>query len=102
MPYFRKKPVLIEAIQFTGTFENFDEICDAFGTLSANTINDLEGSRVSEIFIQTLEGRMRAEPGDWIIKDVEGELYPCRDSIFRYVHEEVTPPPCFAKDRYPK
>jgi len=43
--------------------------------------------------IETLEGVMTAQPGDWIITGVEGERYPCRDSIFRVTYEPVPDEP---------
>lgn len=42
------------------------------------------------VFIQTLEGRMMAVSGDWIIRGTEGELYPCKDSVFQRKYEAVT------------
>lgn len=65
---FRKKPVVIEAVRWSG--QNFGEISAFAGTGLLNN-----GGFIS---IQTLEGTMRASPGDWIIKGVKGEFYPCR------------------------
>jgi len=77
---FRKKPVVIEAIQFTG--ENYFEI-EAFMDSSRH-------QRVDEkIAIDTLEGTMCALPCDWIIKGVAGEFYPCNPDIFVRTYEPV-------------
>lgn len=82
MPKFRKKPVVIEAIQFTG--HNDDEIL-AFARSAAH---DPEVNRPT-IAITTLEGTMTAEVGDWIIKGVQGEFYPCKPDIFEATYESV-------------
>ncbi len=60
MTQFRKKPVIIEAYQTD-----------------------------KEIFIETLEGTMKANVGDWIITGVKGETYPCKPDIFEQTYEEV-------------
>ena len=82
MPKFRKKPIVIEAIQFTHNLceiENF--IHDGGGRSYWN--ND------GFIVIETLEGDMRADRGDWIIKGVSGEFYPCKDDIFKKTYDQV-------------
>lgn len=51
---------------------------------------EVEAHRTFErVIIQTLEGQMIAEPGDWIVKGVKGEMYPVRNDIFRLTYEEV-------------
>lgn len=75
---FRKKPVVIEAVQFTG---NFDEIEQFVG-------GDAE-FRGKELIVATLEGPLRASQNDWIIKGVNGEFYPCKPDIFEKTYEEV-------------
>lgn len=75
---FRKKPVVIEAIQFKGD-ENLIE-CLSF----------LDGQKAGgddSIIIMTLEGDMRASKGDYIIKGVNGEFYPCKPDIFEKTYE---------------
>ena len=42
-----------------------------------------------EVYIETLEGVMKADKGDWIIKGVKGELYPCKPDVFKMTYEEV-------------
>jgi hypothetical protein len=71
MPRFMKKPVVIDAVQWLGS--NTDDMSAHFGT-------PIWGGR--ELLIQTLEGEMRASIGDWIIKGVKGEFYPCKPDIF--------------------
>jgi hypothetical protein len=78
MPKFRKKPVVIEALRFGG---NFDEI-EAFVGGDAEF-------RDGELLVATLEGPLRAAPGDWIIKGVKGEFYPCKPDIFEATYEPV-------------
>lgn len=75
---FVKKPVVIEAVQFVG---NFDEI-EAFVGGDAEFRN-------GELIVATLEGPLRASNGDWIIKGVKGEFYPCKPDIFELTYEEV-------------
>jgi len=75
---FRKKPVVIDAVQFTG---NFDEI-ERFVGGDANFTN-------GELVIATLEGALHASRNDWIIKGVKGEFYPCKPDIFEATYEAV-------------
>jgi hypothetical protein len=77
---FRKKPVVIEAIQWTG--DNYDEVGDFLGLYATAQVDD-------DFIIPTLEGEMRAAPGDWIIKGVKGEFYPCKPDIFEETYERV-------------
>lgn len=80
---FRKKPVVIEAEQFTE--ENKDR---AFKFITCNHYADFkDGSPI--IKIDTLEGEMTAVLGDWIIKGVKGEFYPCKPDIFEATYEAV-------------
>ena len=79
---YRKKPVVIEAIQWTGN--NCIEVAEfMFG---ANVcIKNTRGY----VEIETLEGKMNAEVNDYIIKGVKGEFYPCKPDIFERTYEEV-------------
>lgn len=82
---YRKKPVVIEAIEFMGTLENSQEIAKWMG-------KPFEWEGNPEHFtIQTLEGMMTAGRGDYIIKGVKGEFYPCKPDIFAATYDEVTP-----------
>lgn len=87
MAKFRKKPVVIEAIQWTGA--NTDEIL-AFVLTVGELRRTPEGHDTparDTIAIDTLEGTMKAQRGDWIIKDVKGEFYPCKPDIFAAIYE---------------
>ena len=76
---YRKKPVVIEAIRFIGS--NYEEIREFIGQ---NTLcSDLS------IVISTLEGDMVAQKGDYIIKGVQGEFYPCKPDIFAETYEKM-------------
>jgi hypothetical protein len=79
MPMFKKKPVVIDAVLYTG--QNVVVI--------NNFVNGARGLLVDgdQICIATLEGVMRASPGDWIIKGVKGEFYPCKPDIFDATYE---------------
>jgi hypothetical protein len=77
---YRKKPVVIEAVQWTGS--NYGEIVGFAG-------NAWWLHHTSTPFISTLEGEMRVNEGDFIIKDVAGEFYPCKPDIFEKTYEPV-------------
>ena len=83
---YRKKPVTVEAVQWTG--ENHAEMCE-FIDPEVFEIIPREG-----LVIHTLEGDHHASPGDYIIKGVNGEFYPCKPDIFAKTYESaaLTPP----------
>lgn len=76
---FRKKPVEIEAIQLSPL--NLWEIEEFVG-------GDLD-VRSGSVVIATLEGAMTAHVGDWIIRGVAGEFYPCRPDVFEQTYESI-------------
>lgn len=82
---FRKKPVVIEAIQFTG--DNVDDIYEFVDTKKMTHVIGFD--RRIDIIIFTLEGRMQAGVSDWIIKGVNGEFYPCKNDIFIKTYDAV-------------
>lgn len=84
MAKFRKRPVVIEAVRWTGS--NTDEIL-AFCITKAS-VRRLRGG-MSPIVIETLEGDLTVSPGDWVIRGVKDEFYPCKDDIFRATYEAV-------------
>ena len=86
MPKFRKKPVVIEAEQFT--LEN-KEI--AFNFIKRTCMADRDDNGNPTINIETLEGVMTANINDWIIKGVHNEFYPCKPDIFEKTYEAVLP-----------
>lgn len=84
---FRKKPVVIEAVQFLENDASINAITKlaAEGTRRVDLLT-MDGA-YPQLFIETLEGRMEARIGDWIIKGVSGELYPCKPDIFAATYE---------------
>ena len=79
---FRKKPVVIEAVQWDGN--NYAELRDFIGDSL-----DEAWSTGGYCFINTPGGRMNAYVGDWIIRGVAGEFYPCKQDIFEATYEPV-------------
>lgn len=81
---FRKKPVVIEAFQLRAYTDEMppDWFIDKFGD-GGSFHPRIDGS----MDIQTLEGDMHASAGDWIIKGVKGEFYPCKPDIFAATYE---------------
>lgn len=80
---FVKKPVEVQAIQWTG--KNYAEIQKFVGKDGCYFNKDLPGAKLA---IATLEGDHRAEIGDWIIRGVKGEFYPCKPDIFAQTYEK--------------
>lgn len=90
---FRKRPVVIEAIQYFP--DRINEIWDwagadnIYGPILEPDSEESDGLEVTDsAFILTMEGRMECRPGSWIIKGVSGEFYPCDPSIFEQTYEE--------------
>lgn len=90
---YRKKPVVVEAVQWTG--ENHAEMCEFIDPEAFEII-----PRIG-LVIHTLEGDHHASPGDYIIKGVNREFYPCKPDIFAKTYESstLTPPNEGAKDK---
>jgi hypothetical protein len=87
MPKFRKKPVVIHAINWDGSEESTHAVM-AFA--DSDSVFYVHGpGDVTTIDIVTLEGTMSASPGDWIISGVKGELYPCKPDIFVATYDPV-------------
>jgi len=78
---FRKRPVIVKAIYWDGTTETFIEIKKETDRI-ITAINDT-------LSIHTLEGIMTANKGDWIIKGIDNEVYPCKDFIFKATYDKV-------------
>ena len=87
MPKFRKKPVVIEAVQWFDTLECFKEVQEFIGDYAQWSVD--YGEKPSPLYVHTLEGKMRADQGDWIIKGVNGEFYPCKPDIFAKTYDLV-------------
>jgi hypothetical protein len=79
---FRKRPVVVEAVRFVKPYKQVKKFAPEL-----NFCKDY--GRVSCVFIKTLEGVMRADVGDWIIRGVNGEFYPCKPDIFEKTYEAV-------------
>jgi hypothetical protein len=93
MPQYRKKPVVIEAYQLGD--ENAGQIVhwvEAGGGEAHRRGGPGGGSRKGTVFIHTLEGTMHAEVGDYVIRGVQGEHYPCKPDIFEATYEAVAEP----------
>lgn len=82
MGKYRKKPIVIEAIQFTGmSSANWD----AIETFCGGDATFIRGG----LIVATLEGPLHASYGDWIIRGINGEFYPCKPDIFEATYEAV-------------
>lgn len=87
---YRKRPVVIEAIQWDGTPTAATPIIDwILAGGGTARYHNIETVLPQSIYIDTLEGTMRAEPRDWIIRGVQGEFYPCKPDIFAATYEPV-------------
>lgn len=92
---YRKKPVVIEAVQLK--VDNFDAVCDFMGGTPVPKHNpdfgiDEHGNTNEPylgVYIETLEGKMLASYGDYIIKGVNGEFYPCKPNIFEKTYDKA-------------
>lgn len=78
---YRKKPIVIDAVQYKGN--NLEEILNIFEDFECN----LETS--THLGIDTLEGKMLCGIGDYIIKGIKGEFYPCKEDIFLQTYEPL-------------
>jgi hypothetical protein len=84
MAKYRKKPVVIEAVQWQGTKQSWNEIMDMGLTRWK------PGDTGSETFIiETLEGDHLVRKGDYVIKGVKGEFYPCKPDVFEATYEPI-------------
>jgi hypothetical protein len=81
MSLYRKKPVVIEAVQWNGNLEVFEDWMERFGSLPILL------DHIPSLGIQTPEGLMMAQVGDYIIRGVAGEFYPCKPAIFEATYE---------------
>lgn len=85
---YRKRPVVIDAVQWDG--DNFDAVLSwaaGFPPVGDQDLVLRHAPDTREILIPTLEGIMVASAGDWIIRGVAGELYPCKPTIFAATYE---------------
>lgn len=107
MPKFRKKPVVIEAVRWNGETVGLTNGGEPFVSErlelpdwmpTAHVVSSHEAAPLivpageiwrhgDHLFVGTLEGMHRADPGDWIIRGVKGELYPCKPDIFAATYD---------------
>lgn len=85
---YRKKPVVIEAFQLPAVDDW--NIAPFMDWAEEQGLHNYTSGRDESIVIETLEGSMQADPGDWIIKGVAGEFYPCKPEIFEQTYEQET------------
>lgn len=85
MAKFRKRPVVIEAVQFNGN--NAFSIWQFMGR--RDLLDNLELKTTDCPVIQTLEGDMKVSPGDWVVQGTAGEFYPVKPDIFEKCYEAV-------------
>jgi hypothetical protein len=88
MGRYRKRPVVIEAVQYTAGYDGWWAL-NAWAQQWRDTDDDvvLRINSDGTLTIPTLEGDMRAVLGDWIIRGVQGEFYPCKPDIFDATYE---------------
>lgn len=82
---FRKKPVVIDAVQWDGNMTTVEPLL-----IGATTEAVEQNLGDPALYIPTLEGTHKADVGDWIIKGVKGELYPCKPDIFAATYEPAS------------
>lgn len=85
---YRKKPVIVEAVLFAAPWSVAQEFCPTLQIIREPG----RGRGVAFGVIPTLEGDMRAEVGDYIIRGVQGEFYPCKPDIFEATYEPFPEP----------
>ena len=99
MAQFRKKPIVIEALQIHPNFDSIHKVEEFVAGLKIEFENKISRDKFEEYYlgiiekggrgIKTLEGEMFASFGDYIIKGVNGEFYPCKPDIFEKTYEAV-------------
>lgn len=98
MASYRKKPVVIEALHYDGEWPPVVAWLHDLSGVPEGSLLIPFGSRPAitrdpetrQLLIETLEGVMRADPGDWVICGVKRELYPCKADVFEATYEAVT------------
>lgn len=90
---YQTKKCTIEALKFTGAnaieAEKFVGKALQKEVYSSSAYEVGKGPLIVSLFIDTLEGRMKVSPGDYIIKGLQGEFYPCKTDIFNQKYEEI-------------
>ena len=85
---FRKKPVVIEAIKWDGKIKTLHQLQSMGMETSIYSVGDAV-IEIINLHIKTLEGEHYAQVGDWIIKGVKGDFYPCKPDIFEQTYDLV-------------
>ena len=89
---YRKKPVIIEAVEYTPENKHL-AVNFCHGQITNDKVSDDDNDVTEYIRIDTLEGSMLASVGDYIIKGVQGEFYPCKPDIFHATYDIMTAKP---------
>ncbi len=87
---YKKKPVVIDAFQWTGGPDQIEDpewACESIKNGTIRIVNS--GKPTVALMIETLEGTMRASRGDWIIRGIKGEIYPCKPDIFEATYDTI-------------
>ena len=79
---YRKKPIVVEAMQWHGPSDNA-----ALREFAGHWVSIAWEGQAISVIITTLEGHMKVSPGDWIIRGVKGAFYPCKPEIFEATYE---------------
>lgn len=88
MARYRKKPVVIEAFQWTGGPDQTEDPVWLRAAIGRGAVY-CQGGDEPYLTIETLEGKMKVSVGDWVIKGVKGEIYPCKPDIFKATYDLV-------------
>lgn len=88
MAQFKKKPVVIEAFRWTGDPDQEEDPVWIKEAINQGKVY-YQGGDSPYLTIETLEGAMRASVGDWVIRGIKGEIYPCKPDIFAATYEAV-------------
>lgn len=89
---YRKRPIVIDAVQFDGSSVNCAAVTDFLGGPQAHQTHYWKAETNRGGWIVTLEGDMEFKPGDWIIRGIKGEFYPCKPDIFAATYERYEEP----------
>ena len=90
MTKYRKKPVIIDAVKFKGSSTHIAQIEEWMNGGNIPVDGGIHTRDIRSFTIPTLEGDHTASPGDYIIKGVKGEFYPCKPDIFEMTYDLVT------------
>lgn len=85
---YKKKPVVIDAVRFSGSSTHVEHI-ETWMATGEYIEPELIACDITDMHISTLEGVMTVKPGDYIVKGIKGEFYPCKPDIFEEMYDEV-------------